>query len=76
MRYFPKIKYDDGLDTLAMAVGLINNTIQGDSRQQSEILKRIARPSLGMSLQDLFMYGGRRVVDSCGLFKFRGPRSF
>jgi predicted phage terminase large subunit-like protein len=73
-RYFPKIRHDDGLDALEMAVKLINNVSQCNLKQQVDIMKRISSPSLGMRSEDLFMYDGKRVIDLFG-FKFGRPKS-
>ena len=74
-KYFPAIKHDDALDSLAMAMALIKDAGRCDMKVQSEVLKKINKPSVGVSLpKDSYIYNGSMGRDLGGLYNFKQSR--
>ena len=68
-RYFPKCKFDDGLDALEMAVSLAGGPRRASLEEQAKILQEIAKGTGSKNPNEFFIQGGKYIPNIFGMLK-------
>lgn len=68
-RYFPKCKFDDGLDALEMAVSLAGGPRRASLEEQAKMLKEFTKRSSCQNPNEYFIQGGKYIPNPFGMLK-------